>query len=84
MQRGFTTTWIILCEVVSLYNTPSRGTFAVGLEMTTPLKVGLFGIGLAAYWSQFPRLRERLSGFLEQVARQIARPGVEILNLGLK
>ena len=51
--------------------------------MTTPLKVGLFGIGLAAYWSQFAGLRERLAGFLEQVSRQIARPGVELLNLGL-
>ena len=51
--------------------------------MTTPLKVGLFGIGLAAYWSQFAGLRDRLSGFVDQVARQIARPGVEIINLGL-
>jgi L-arabinose isomerase len=51
--------------------------------MTTPFKVGLFGIGLAAYWSQFAGLRERLSGFMEQVAQQIARPGVEIINLGL-
>jgi len=51
--------------------------------MTTPLKVGPFGIGLAADWSQFAGLRERFSGYLEQVARQIARPGVEILNLGL-
>ncbi len=51
--------------------------------MTTPLKVGLFGIGLATYWAQFAGLRERLSGFVEQAARQIARPGVEIVNLGL-
>jgi len=51
--------------------------------MTTPFKVGLFGIGLAAYWSQFAGLRDRLSGFMDQVARQIARPGVEIINLGL-
>jgi L-arabinose isomerase len=51
--------------------------------MTTPFKVGLFGIGLAAYWSQFAELRDRLSGFMDQVARQIARPGVEIINLGL-
>src|SRR5215471_731164 len=51
--------------------------------MTTPFKVGLFGIGLAAYWSQFAGLCDRLSGFMDQVARQIARPGVEIINLGL-
>jgi len=51
--------------------------------MTPPLKVGLFGIGLAAYWSQFPGLRERLSGFVEQAARQIVRTGTELVNLGL-
>jgi L-arabinose isomerase len=51
--------------------------------MTTHLKIGLFGIGLAAYWSQFAGLRDRLSGFMDQVARQIARPDVEIINLGL-
>ena len=26
-------------------------------------KVGLFSIGLAAYWPQFPGLRERLAGY---------------------
>ena len=51
--------------------------------MTAPLKVGLFGIGLDAYWPQFPGLRERLCGYTEQVARQIARTNVEIINLGL-
>jgi len=25
-----------------------------------PLKIGLFGIGLDAYWPQFPGLKERL------------------------
>ena len=52
--------------------------------MTTPtLRVGLFGIGLDAYWPQFAGLKERLTGYLEQVAQKIARPGVEIVNVGL-
>ena len=48
-----------------------------------PLRVGLFGIGLDTYWPQFSGLRERLTGYVEQVAARLARPGVEILNLGL-
>ncbi len=49
----------------------------------TPLRVGLFGIGLDAYWPQFPGLKERLEGYVARVAQQLARPGVEIVNLGL-
>lgn len=48
-----------------------------------PLRVGLFGIGLEAYWPQFPGLRERLIGYMARVASKLARPGVEIVNLGL-
>lgn len=47
------------------------------------LKVGLFGIGLDAYWPQFPGLRERLIGFTEQVAQKIDNSGVKVVNLGL-
>ncbi len=48
-----------------------------------PLRVGLFGIGLDTYWPQFPGLRERLTGYIEEVAAKLRRPGVEIVNLGL-
>jgi L-arabinose isomerase len=47
------------------------------------LRVGLFGIGLEAYWSQFSGLKERLTGYLARVANRLARPGVEVVNLGL-
>jgi L-arabinose isomerase len=50
---------------------------------STPLRVGLFGIGLDTYWPQFPGLKDRLDGYLARVARKIARDGVEIVNLGL-
>jgi len=46
-------------------------------------KVGLFGIGLDAYWPQFSGLKERLIGFTEQVARHIESSGVKVVNLGL-
>ncbi len=47
------------------------------------LRIGLFGIGLDAYWPQFAGLKERLEGYLARVAGKLARPGVEVVNLGL-
>lgn len=35
------------------------------------LKIGLFGIGLRAYWDQFPGLEERLKGYLLQVCKKL-------------
>jgi len=46
-------------------------------------KIGLFGIGLDAYWPQFAGLKQRLEGYLQVVEGKLARPGVEIVNLGL-
>jgi L-arabinose isomerase len=46
-------------------------------------KVGLFGIGLDAYWPQFPELRVRLVAFIEQVARRLEGFKVHVTNLGL-
>jgi L-arabinose isomerase len=48
-----------------------------------PLKVGIFAIGLDAYWSQFEGLEERLRGYTQLAARQIERSGVEVVNLRL-
>lgn len=52
-------------------------------SLSPGLRVGLFGIGLDAYWPQFEGLRSRLEGYLGRVAGKIARPGVEIINVGL-
>jgi L-arabinose isomerase len=51
--------------------------------MIAPLKIGLFGIGLDAYWPQFAGLKERLEGYVARVAQKLARPGVEVVDLGL-
>jgi L-arabinose isomerase len=48
-----------------------------------PLRVGLFGIGLDSYWPQFKGLKTRLEGHVRTVASRLARPEVEIVNLGL-
>src|SRR5919112_6741648 len=36
-------------------------------------KVGVFGIGLEAYWEQFDGLRERLEGYQSNVGERIGR-----------
>ena len=47
------------------------------------VRVGLVGLGLQAYWSQFEGLKERLNGYLGEVARRIGGEQREIVNLGL-
>ncbi len=47
------------------------------------LKIGLFGIGLDAYWPQFEGLKERLEGYLDEVANKLEAFNAEIVNLGL-
>lgn len=51
--------------------------------MNPPLRIGLFGIGLDAYWQQFSGLKERLERYLDRVAKKLGRPGIEVVNLGL-
>lgn len=46
------------------------------------VKIGLLGIGLKGYWSQFEGLRERLDDYLTQVADRI-RTSVEVVDAGI-
>ena len=48
-----------------------------------PLKIGLFGIGLQAYWDQFPGLEARLNSYLQTVAGRMMAMEKGIVNLGL-
>jgi len=52
-------------------------------ERDTKCRVGVFGIGLAAYWPQFPGLRERLAGCQEEVERRLTGCGAELVSAGL-
>jgi L-arabinose isomerase len=52
-------------------------------EYRTKLRVGLFAIGLDAYWSQFEGLERRLADYAGLVAQRLGRTGVEIVDLGL-
>jgi L-arabinose isomerase len=46
-------------------------------------RIGVFGIGLAAYWPQFPGLKERLEGYQRLVEAKLAALGVEVISAGL-
>ena len=47
------------------------------------LKIGLFGIGLEAYWKQFDGLKERLEGYLSEVHKKLCDMHEGIVNPGL-
>jgi L-arabinose isomerase len=46
-------------------------------------RVGIFGIGLAAYWPQFPGLRDRLAGYQRGIEARLQELGVEVVSAGL-
>lgn len=48
-----------------------------------PVRVGLFGIGLDTYWSQFTGLKERLLGYQARIAQQLRTSGATVVDCGL-
>jgi L-arabinose isomerase len=60
-----------------------NGVTAIIMCMTPEIKIGLFGIGLETYWSQFEGLRERLLGYQQIIADNIAQHNVAVVNCGL-
>jgi L-arabinose isomerase len=46
-------------------------------------QVGVFGIGLAAYWPQFDGLRERLEGYQRGIEERLAGLGADVVSAGL-
>jgi len=47
------------------------------------LRVGIFGIGLAAYWPQFEGLRERLEEYQRTIEERLEVLGAEVVSAGL-
>ena len=47
------------------------------------LKIGLFGIGLEAYWAQFTGLKDKLDSYLKIVHERFSEYGEEVIDLGL-
>ncbi len=62
------------------------GTTATSHPTTPPHRargrVGVFGIGLAAYWPQFPGLKERLEGYTCRVTERVD-PWADVVSAGL-
>ncbi len=50
---------------------------------TPKVKVGVFGIGLQAYWEQFPGLKERLEGYQREVESGLIAAHAEVVSAGL-
>ncbi len=50
---------------------------------TRKTKIGVFGIGLAAYWEQFEGLKERLEGYQRYVEGRITAFGADVISAGL-
>jgi L-arabinose isomerase len=46
-------------------------------------RIGIFGIGLAAYWPQFPGMKERLEGYQRAVEERVRGFGGEVISAGL-
>ncbi len=51
--------------------------------MKNKLKVGYFGIGLDAYWPQFPQLLPTLLEHIDTVVNKLSIYDIEIVNLGM-
>ena len=52
-------------------------------DRTPAAKIGVFGIGLAAYWPQFEGLKARLEGYQQTVEERIGAMGAEVVSAGL-
>jgi L-arabinose isomerase len=46
-------------------------------------RIGVFGIGLEAYWPQFAGLRERIEGYQRRVEERVRELGGEVVSAGL-
>ena len=52
-------------------------------QNTGRAKIGVFGIGLAAYWPQFDGLKEQLEGYQRTVEERLAQMGGAVVSAGL-
>jgi L-arabinose isomerase len=53
------------------------------METRYQLRVGLFSIGLDAYWPQFEGLKDKLTGYNQRIAEKLESGAVSVVNLGL-
>jgi len=53
------------------------------LQKKRKMNIGLFGIGLEAYWAQFDGLKDRLIGYQNFIARKMEGFGVTVIDAGM-
>ncbi len=46
-------------------------------------RIGVFGIGLAAYWPQFPGIRERLEAYQRSIEDRVRSFSVDVVSAGM-
>ena len=52
--------------------------------LASPLvRIGLFGVGLDTYWTQFTGLKDHLVGYQTRIAEQLRSYSAEVLDIGL-
>ena len=56
---------------------------ARGRQPQHPARVGVFGIGLDAYWPQFPGLKARIEGYQRRVEERVGELGADVVSAGL-
>jgi L-arabinose isomerase len=52
-------------------------------QTNSKTKIGLFGVGLAAYWPQFEGLKERLESYQQEVENRLREIGADVISVGL-
>lgn len=62
---------------------PRIGRTATPFTMSFPFRIGLFSIGLSAYWEQFPGLRERLLSYNQQIEEKLSGMRADVIDLGM-
>src|ERR1035437_616509 len=63
--------------------TTDQPTLIGGRAVQAGCRAGVFGIGLAAYWPQFPGLRDRLEGYQRIVEERLGKAGATVISAGL-
>jgi L-arabinose isomerase len=66
-----------------LTTSTSESSVVSGTRPAPRARVGVFGIGLEAYWPQFEGLRERIEGYQARVEARVSELGAEVVSAGL-
>lgn len=54
-----------------------------GKQMKSKVKIGLFGIGLDTYWSQFEGLLDKLNSYHHIIRNRIEKAGSDVIDAGI-